>query len=327
MSQGVAWVESPLQFLSAVEAHHSGVLGEEVRVMTRMSAIGMPAFLAAAQELDLPEGLSIHHGKADPRDLRRGGPYVIGIGDVFSGVIQRTLAQGIGKSTVVILDDGLATRTALAKFTGPAWLPLTRDRGQPSAQRELLGANTNRLLHKLASKGRLAAFTAMTIDEKVRRKFTRAGGQFWPHSFEWLSGIEVSERFTEPIIMLGSALAEDGLIDADRYRRWVAHQSGGQVTRYFPHRRESAESLRELAKLPAMVIEEAGLPVEFRLRGVGPGQAIVCLPTTALASLRLLLPEDGPTIRAFEVPDDAWTSRAKPKLRLKLNETVAGSLL
>lgn len=326
MRRGLAWVESPLQFLSALEAFHAGVLGKQVRIVSRMSAIGMPAFMAAMRKLDLPPGVTVDEGKADWRDLRSATIDVIGIGDVFSGVIQRAIGQGIGSASVVILDDGLATRTALAKLTTSGWSPLTRDRGKPSAKRELLGFNTTRLLRRLAAKGRLAAFTAMSIDEDVRRHFTSLGAEFWPHSFEWLAGVEVEETFDEPIIMLGSAMAEDGLIEGGRYLAWVRAQSAGQPTRYFPHRRESEESLAHIAALPGVVVEPPGLPVEFRLRGLGPGQTIVCLPTTALASLRLLLPDPGPRIRAFEVPDDAWTSAAKPKLRRKLNETVKGSL-
>lgn len=326
MRRGIAWVESPLQFLSAVEAFHADVFGRELLIRTRMTAIGMPAFMAAMRRLDLPAGITVREGKAHRADVKQGNFDVIGIGDVFSGVIQRVLSQGVGKASLVILDDGLATRTALAKLTAGPWLPLTRDRGQPSAQREILGVNTTRLLRRLAGKGRLAAFTAMTIDPQVRRTFTQLGSEFWPHTFDWLRGVEVEESFDEPIIMLGSAMAEDGLIDPERYRRWVERQSGGVSTRYFPHRRESEGSLARIAALPGMTVEHAGLPVEFRLRGLGPGHSIVCLPTTALASLRLLLPDPGPDIRAFEVPDEAWTAAAKPKLRRKLNETVKGSL-
>jgi hypothetical protein len=59
--RATVWAESPLQLLSAVEAHGAGLLGNETVIHSRSDAVGMDATLAELLS-QVPEGISF----ADP---------------------------------------------------------------------------------------------------------------------------------------------------------------------------------------------------------------------------------------------------------------------
>ena len=54
------------------------------------------------------------------------------------------------------------------------------------------------------------------------------------------------------------------------------------------------------------------------LRGLSAGQRVLSLPSTALASLRVLLSPRGVPVDAVEVPEEWWTAKADPALRSHL---------
>ena len=59
------------------------------------------------------------------------------------------------------------------------------------------------------------ALTALPIHLDVEDAFRGLGGHLEHHRFEWLSTQPVDEQFFEPTIVIGSAMAADGLIALD----------------------------------------------------------------------------------------------------------------
>ncbi|GAA2806420.1 hypothetical protein GCM10020219_092790 [Nonomuraea dietziae] len=106
----MAWVESPLQMLCAVEAHHAGLLGDRTLVVPRAGLRPLAATRRELVGLALPEGLEL--AKPQERMPRR----LNAVGDAFSGRVQlRWITSRSGR--VVIVDDGpghdQAARTAV----------------------------------------------------------------------------------------------------------------------------------------------------------------------------------------------------------------------
>ncbi|NUS01176.1 MAG: hypothetical protein HOV97_01300, partial [Nonomuraea sp.] len=122
--QASAWVESPLQMLCAVEAHHAGLLGPGTVVVPRAGLRPLRATRKELRRLDLPDGLTL----AEPRE--RMPRRVQAVGDAFSGKVQvRWLASAPGH--VVVVDDGLATLRLLELLAGGPFRPLLRARATP----------------------------------------------------------------------------------------------------------------------------------------------------------------------------------------------------
>lgn len=317
--EAVAWVESPLQLLSAIEAHTAGQLGARTRAWPRLVGAGMAEFLIAFEGVPLPEGFSIDRPEPGRHPLRDRRVAAFGIGDAFSGRVQRDMLAGTGDTRLVLLDDGLITRTAVRRLAEPGWQPLVRDSAAFHLGRQLLGARARQQLLRAAGRGRLSLFTAMALAPEHIRALEEAGARITSHSFPWLASLPVTEQFPEPNIVIGSAMVADRLIPEDRYREWVLSIAKIAPTRYFPHRRTHARLLDELRAHPAITVEETGLPVELRLRGLSSGQHVYCLPTSALQSLGLLLRAAGVTLHPRPVPDSWWLPQVPAAERSYLN--------
>ena len=107
----VAFVESPLQFLSALESHEPT---EDLLIRARASAKGMTSFLDAFDPAWLPKNVRLERDGARPGLLRKTTFDRIYLGDACSGQVHKALALAYLERRmpeVVILDDGLATRS------------------------------------------------------------------------------------------------------------------------------------------------------------------------------------------------------------------------
>ncbi len=332
LGPSAAWVESPLQLLGAIEAHAAGLLGPDTLVQPRRDVAGMPSAVGVARGLHLPPGLTLAlpDGPVPPSTVPRRG---WAAGDIYSGQVQRELLRHRATRSsrrarnIVLLDDGLATMRVAAQLIAPAPTPLVRDRSRASGggarsalqapPRVLLGYATREHLLRLAGRGELVLFTALPPSADVRRRLEALGARVVTHRFPWLGSQPVTERPLTRTVVVGSALAADGLVDAGAYQRWVEHLAEHDRLSYFPHRRERPDMLAALAANDAIRVEVSTLPIEMRLRHLTPGQRVVCLPSTALATLRLVLP-DGVSLEGVPVPTAWWTSAASPRLRARL---------
>ncbi|WP_245966188.1 hypothetical protein [Sphaerisporangium album] len=312
----VAWVESPLQLLCAVEARYAGVAGPEMRVVTRAK---LPALKVTRRELaalDLPPGLRIEtaEGGRMPRP-GRGTAWVLG--DAFSGRMQLTSLTA-APARMVLVDDGLATIRLLELLTSRPGTALLRARARSTPSRRVLGTAAAIRLRAAARAGRLTVFTALPVPADLAAAVRGLGAELVTHDFAWLRSQPAVRhpRPAENTVVLGTSLVRNGLIHRDRYLSWLFALKGPLA--YFPHRREDPGDLAAVRDHPGVTVYDGGVPVEMTLRDLRPGQRVLSLPSTAVTSLRVLLSARGVPVETVDVPDDWWTPSASISLRSHL---------
>lgn len=318
---GVAqvWVESPLQLLSAVETHAAGLLGDQVRIIPRE---GMP--LAATTKALLknsPTGLTfMPAAKRPPQPNSARERYVTG--DAYSGRVQRSLLTGVKAKEIIIIDDGLATLALIRQLVSTEPTALIRARAKNTPARHALGLATWHRLRTLAKEGRLLIVSALQVEPQIKQRMQELGIKFAQHRFEWLATQPVAERFTEPTLLIGSAMAADSIIHPAPYLAWIRSIAAEGPVAYFPHRRETPELLAELQQIPQLILKEHTIPIEMRLRDLRPGQEIRALPSTVIPSLRLLLGNEARSLYAQPVPEHWWTAETSQELRDHLSSSL-----
>lgn len=313
----VAFVESPLQFLSALESREPK---EDLLIRARASAKGMTSFLDAFDPSWLPKNVRLERVGAKPGLLRKTAFDRIYLGDACSGQVHRALALAYLERRmpeVVILDDGLATYSAIEILTAKRG-PLVRPRQQLKASRTVMAAHVADRLRGLATVGKLRWHTALPVSKPLRKAFLMIGGEITRHGFEHLQTLPTGGSHPRDNPVIGSSLAADGLISPNSYRAWVDDliDTHGSIT-YYPHRRETEEFLADLADDERVRIKNVGLPIELRLINLPPKSTIRSLPSTAAVSLAVLNPDV--TIDVTEIPKKWWTGASPDSLRESLN--------
>ncbi|QXQ10376.1 hypothetical protein [Paeniglutamicibacter sp. Y32M11] len=315
------WVESPLQLLSAIEAHGAGLLGTTSRIHPRGGTTTLDATLETLIA-QAPAGVEFAHAARTPPTPGSVGARRWVTGDAYSGRVQRALLGPIAVKEVMIIDDGLATLGLIKALVSVDPTPLIRPRSASSPARKALGIASWYRLRSLARAGRLLVFTALPVDPVVARKFLALGGHLESHRFEWLSTQPVTERIAEPTVVVGSAMAADGLIRKGPYLEWLKSLTQDGPVAYFPHRRESQDFLDRLGDHELIAVRHHTIPIEMRLRNLRSGQVVRALPSTALPSLRLLLGSAGVRIIGKPIPAAWWQPSASPELRTHLSSSL-----
>ena len=321
-----AWVESPLQLVSAVEAR---LPDEQLEIHARIDAEGMDTFLARFRSEWLPAGVTIvAMAEIDPQLFTtRSGRLLIG--DLCSGRLQRAmLASGLQlRRPVVVIDDGFATLHAVRELVSRRPRPLVRPRQKTSRSRRAAAFAVAVLLRAVMHERRLSWTTALPVPDELIISFTAAGGTVRRHTFEYVRSLpDAGSRVPERII-IGSALAADDLITADAYFDWLAttverlQPSAEAPVAYYAHRRETPELLARVAQLPHVTVRHAHLPVEIRLTTAPAGAQVHSLPTSAVANLPATMQE--PNITVTAIPSSWWTGTAPDRLRQQLNAAAA----
>ncbi|GAA3804652.1 hypothetical protein GCM10022226_25680 [Sphaerisporangium flaviroseum] len=311
----VAWVESPLQLLCAVEARYAGVSGSALRIVTRGRLPGLGVTRAELAALDLPGGVEIQTAEDTMPRPGRGDTWVIG--DAFSGRTQLTSLTA-APAQMVVVDDGLATIRLLEMLTSRLGTPLLRARTRAKASRRVLGAAAAIRLRAAARAGRLTVFTALPVPAELAEAVRARGIRLVTHDFAWLRSQPAiaHPRPREDTVVLGTSLVRNGLIHRDRYLSWLFALQGPLA--YYPHRREDPGDLAAVRDHPGVTVYDGGVPVEMTLRDLRPGQRVLSLPSTAVTSLRVLLSARGVPVETVDVPDDWWTPSATISLRSHL---------
>ena len=94
--------------------------------------------------------------------------------------------------------------------------------------------------------------------------------------------------------LVGTSLVETGVVDPDRYLEAVAALARAHgATRYFAHRRESADKLHRLAAETGLEIVRPDLPLELVARRGPIGRTILSFPSTVVHTLPLALAGTG----------------------------------
>ncbi len=313
----VAWVESPLQMLCAVEAHHAGLLGAHARVVPRAKLRPLAITRREIVRLGLPAGLELAMPAPEMPRPRRGTGWAVG--DAFSGKVQAGWLTAL-PGRIVIVDDGLATIRLLELLTGRIGTPLLRARATVGPLRKALGAAAGLRLRAAARSGRLSIFTALPVPDELARAVRDRGAELVTHDFAWLRSQPLRRPGPrERTVVLGTSLVRNGLIHRERYFTWLAGLGSAEPVAYFPHRREDPDDLDRVRRQPGITVYDGGAPAEMTLRGLGAEQRVLSLPSTAVTSLRVLLSARGVVVETVDVPDEWWTAQAAPSLRSHLS--------
>jgi len=316
MSPRTAWVESPLQMISAIEASSAGLFGRSTDIVYRRDLTSTAELAARLASVPLPHGVSLH--AAPPSSLWRRSQ-IDAFGDAFSGAVQaRRLAAR--PHAAVLLDDGLATLHVIDLLTRSVPAPLIRARAEVGTMRRQLGLIARAQFVHMMRQGRLTVFTGLPVPEDLESAFARAGGLIQHHAFQWSASLRGPELHGAGTVVVGAAMASDGLVDPGSYVRWVhdiAESTDDEVV-YIPHRRESTAITAQVADRTSIRVERGPWPVEISLRCLPPGSVVHCLPSTPLLTLRGVLRESGVSLIGHQIPESWWTPHATQQFRTSI---------
>ncbi|MFG2295033.1 hypothetical protein [Streptomyces sp. NPDC048603] len=235
------------------------------------------------------------------------------VGDPFSRFVQLLLVPARAKELVVV-DDGTATMEFLAQA----------GRGERLRRWHRTGGG---------ALGRVKELAYAPVSGTARRRLTPAAGrrvevfssmpvtplpgmELKVNDFGWTRSRFGPPRLTKGTDLVGTSLVETGVVDAGRYLEAVSRltrQHG--VTRYFAHRRESAEKLRALSEATGLEIVRPDLPLELIARRGPVGRTILSFPSTVVHTLPYALAGTGVRVTVCDI-DPAWlTSTATSRAR------------
>ncbi|MGK5630801.1 hypothetical protein [Streptomyces sp. URMC 123] len=232
------------------------------------------------------------------------------VGDPFSRYVQLLLTMSRPRELVVV-DDGTATMEFVAQLArGERLVRWHRSgRGGRSARETLFAPAAALARRRLAPRAgrRVEVFTSMPVEPP-------AGIEVTVNDYAWTRARFGPPTVTRGADLVGTSLAETGVVDADRYLDAVrALARAHRATRYFAHRREGAEKLRRLAERTGLEVVRPELPLELIARRGPIGSTVVSFPSTVVHTLPLALAGTGVKVVAVDV-DPAWlTDTASPR--------------
>src|SRR5690606_4741899 len=134
------------------------------------------------------------------------------------------------------------------------------------------------------------------------------------NAFAWTRARFGPPRITEGTDLVGTSLVETGVVDDAAYLEAVrALAAAHGATRYFAHRRESADKLHRLAVRTGLQIVRPELPLELIARRGPIGCTVLSFPSTVVHTLPLALAGTGVRVAVCDI-DPAWlTGHASPR--------------
>lgn len=311
----LALVESPAQFLHVLEWCHAE--GAAQRTRLAVLAPSDPTTVAQLRSMaDFAEeegiALSWHAPRASAvaqvRTLAGLRPAVtrarrLVIGDPFSGVIQALLPFA-RPGEVVVVDDGTATLEFAAQLA--AGEPLRRWHGGLGVARVPLARHARTFL----SRSHLQLFTVMSVT-------ALPGSRVEHHGYDWTRRRFGPPRLLRGVDVVGSSLVETGVVDREAYLDAVALLAGqaGAAGRYFAHRREDPDKLRELAARTPLRIVRPKVPLEIELRRGPVATLLASFPSSVGYTLPLVLGGVGTRIAVQPLPESMIRSQVGARAR------------
>ncbi|MFW2512577.1 hypothetical protein ACNI3K_02245 [Demequina sp. SO4-13] len=304
-----AWVESPLQFLNAVEYAHACDaetvihLRRDISTLTRMATLLKPHLPAAVSVV--PGGRSAVLSRFALSSERV-------LGDAYSGQVRAVLA-GAGGRRCVIVDDG-SVMLALGKQLADG-RPLQRPGNDEGWSMRRLGALATRRIRRGIARGTVEIFTAYGSRAPFR-ELARLGARVTKNSYGWVREIQLeATRGLRPTVVVGAALVPDGHLRAEPYLAWLRERAAAGEVTYIPHRRERGPWLDSIASIPGLAVLHPGLPIEVVLAAASDTVGhVVTMPSSVVATLRTVLaPEVSLEVRV--IPSEWWSDSASPTLR------------
>lgn len=336
----LAFVESPVQLLNVLEWAHTvrgaeeGERGLTVVVLPPREAMTRGQLRRMA-ELARDEGIAVRWeeargGAGAPLrtvasllgPLRRAARIVVG--DPFSRYVQlllslaRTEGAGPGGPAapggpggVVVVDDGTATMEFVTQLARGERLVRWHRKGRHGARAALFAPVSVSARRRMtpSARQRVEVFSSMPVEAPEHVSVTR-------NDFAWTRARFGPPALTGGTDLVGTSLVETGVVDPERYLEAVASLTREHgATRYFAHRRESADKLHRIAAGTGLEIVRPDLPLELVARRGPIGRTIVSFPSTVVHTLPLALAGTGVTVAVCDV-DPAWlTEGASPRAR------------
>ncbi|MGW7053752.1 hypothetical protein [Streptomyces sp. NPDC054887] len=314
----LAFVESPVQLLNVLEWAHakaaaSGTPAHDLTVVVLSPTDPMTrGQLRRMAELARRAGMRVRWEEARggagaplrtvgglASALRRARRVVIG--DPFSRYVQLLLTITRARELVVV-DDGTATMEFVAQLTGGERLVRWHRRGGRRGPRDLVFGPVSGAARRRLTPSRHRAveiFTSMPLDEAP-------GVTVTANDFAWTRTTFGPPRVSRGADLVGTSLVETGVVDPDRYVEAVTALARAHgATRYFAHRRESAEKLHRLAVETGLEIVRPDLPLELIARRGPIGRLILSFPSTVVHTLPLALAGTGVRVAVCDV-DPLW---------------------
>ncbi|WP_079038156.1 hypothetical protein [Streptomyces sp. NBRC 110028] len=239
--------------------------------------------------------------------LRRAARIVIG--DPFSRYVQLLLTLTRAKDLVVV-DDGTATMEFVSQLANGERLVRWHRRGSSRGARDMVFAPFSATARRKLTPGRkrrVEVFSSMPVEPPP-------GVTITANDFAWTRARFGPPRITRGTDLVGTSLVETGVVDLERYLEAVGSLAGAHgATRYFAHRRESAEKLSRVSHEVGLEIVRPDLPLELIARRGPIGHTIVSFPSTVVHTLPLALAGTEVKVAVYDV-DPAWlTSDASPR--------------
>jgi len=325
----LAFVESPVQLLNVLEWAYTDALrapGPETKPADLTVVVLSPhdpmtrGQLRRMAELARDEGVTVRWedargGAGAPLKtigglrgpLRRAARIVIG--DPFSRYVQLLLTLTRAKDLVVV-DDGTATMEFISQLANGERLERWHRRGNSRGVLDMAFAPVSATARRRLTPGekrRVEVFSSMPVEPPP-------GVTVTANDFSWTRARFGPPRLTRGTDLVGTSLVETGVVDLERYLEAVAGLAEAHgATRYFAHRRESAEKLSRVSHEVGLEIVRPDLPLELIARRGPIGHTIVSFPSTVVHTLPLALAGTEVKVAVYDV-DPAWlTSDASPR--------------
>ncbi|WFB11735.1 hypothetical protein LRS74_19740 [Streptomyces sp. LX-29] len=239
--------------------------------------------------------------------LRRAERIVIG--DPFSRYVQLLLTLARARDLVVV-DDGTATMEFISQLARGEPLVRWHRRGNGRGARDVVFAPVSATARRRLTPGagrRVEVFSSMPVEPPE-------GVTVTANDFAWTRARFGPPRLTRGTDLVGTSLVETGVVDLDRYLAAVTALARAHgATRYFAHRRESAEKLHRVSAEVGLEVVRPELPLELIARRGPIGRTILSFPSTVVHTLPLALVGTGVRVAVCDV-DPAWlTSHASPR--------------
>lgn len=268
MTKAFAYITSPLQALTLIEARSAGWVPD--------------SFILLSPELNLPEVLllelmkcgEISTSKPELRHFFKRTNWLI-LGDAYSRFGQ-ILTLRSRAERLTFLEDGLATVAAISQLHSGQHLIRS---GTVARNQRLIAA---------ISHGRIRReYERNNVDWVVHRNYHEQISEIFEHNFQYTKQFAAQVR-SESTIIFGSSLVEDSYVKAHDYYEWLERAfDGGEKIVFKPHRREPEFSMQIAQKYGAHIEPKAN--ASELLIAESPGlEKCITLPTTpALTSLAI----------------------------------------
>ncbi|MEU8569296.1 hypothetical protein AB0C51_13205 [Streptomyces pathocidini] len=232
------------------------------------------------------------------------------IGDPFSRYVQLLLTLARARELVVV-DDGTATMEFVSQLARGERLVRWHRSGRGGGPRDAVfapvSAVARRRLTPREGHRSVEVFSSMPVEPP-------AGVLVTPNDFAWTRARFGPPALTGGADLVGTSLAETGVVDLDRYVGAVTALARAHgATRYFAHRRENTDKLHRLAVETGLEIVRPDLPLELIARRGPIGRTIVSFPSTVVHTLPLALAGTDVKVAVCDI-DPAWlTDTASPR--------------